>query len=739
MTNLLGRSQWVWNNDCIQENVYVTFYESLYISKKAAAYQIYISADSQYVLYINDRFVNCGQYADYPDYKAYDELDITAFLREGDNEIRIEAYWYGMDGFTYRKESPGVIYAVVSDAQVLLASGKNTLTCHNDAFESKNVEKITNQLLFSFKYDATKAGRNKRLRKADIQEKTASFYPRPIKKLDILDRQDAKIVAWGPFKESKQSQTIGETMQNAWMGFKYLGEAKPLPDTDGLSFSAGEILPGDVIPDGFYLIIDMGAESIGYLDLDIELPSDSEILIGWGEHLEDLRVRTFVGKRNFAAAYKGQAGHNRFTYPFRRLGLRYLQLHIYAPSAKIYYAGILPTLYPLSDKPYFRCADHLHDKIYEVAVNTLRHCMHEHYEDCPWREQALYTMDSRNQMLCGYYAFGEFAFAKASLRLMGLSIRDDNMLELCSPARIKITIPCFTAVYLVQLYEYLIYSGDKAFIDEMLPVAKRIADSFIRLLDEDSQGLLTAFVDKQYWNYYEWQEGLSGGHGVADLSSLTYDAPLNAFVSLGLSSLAKIYAILGDKELSGYYDGQQRRLNAAIDRAFFDEQRGVYAAYKNVNTCEFSNYAELTQALVVCCGACPQERLAGILAALTDGSLLPVTLSHSIFKYEALLKKPEKYGRYVFDDIAKLWGHMLYHNATTFWETIDGASAFANAGSLCHGWSAVPIYFYFRYAAGLKVSEDGKADYQIEPVDSGLYACRALIETPGGEVAVPRA
>ncbi len=40
-------------------------------------------------------------------------------------------------------------------------------------------------------------------------------------------------------------------------------------------------------------------------------------------------------------------------------------------------------------------------KIYDVSIYTLKCCMHEHYEDCPWREQALYTMDSRNQMLCG--------------------------------------------------------------------------------------------------------------------------------------------------------------------------------------------------------------------------------------------------------------------------------------------------------------------------------------------------
>ena len=37
---------------------------------------------------------------------------------------------------------------------------------------------------------------------------------------------------------------------------------------------------------------------------------------------------------------------------------------------------------------------------------------------------------------------------------------------------------------------------------------------------------------------------------------------------------------------------------------------------------------------------------------------------------------------------------MLDAGATTVWETADGAAAFDNAGSLCHGWSAIPVYYY---------------------------------------------
>ena len=102
-----------------------------------------------------------------------------------------------------------------------------------------------------------------------------------------------------------------------------------------------------------------------------------------------------------------------------------------------------------------------------------------------------------------------------------------------------------------------------------------------------------------------------------------------------------------------------------------------------------------------------------VLSRLSDSTLIPVTLSHSIFKYDALMRSPGLYARYVFGDIARLWGSMLAKDATTFWETIDGESAFGNAGSLCHGWSAIPLYFYHKYAASLPSEITGLYEVKI--------------------------
>lgn len=161
-------------------------------------------------------------------------------------------------------------------------------------------------------------------------------------------------------------------------------------------------------------------------------PEPARILIGFGEHLDDLRARTSVGGRQFAAVYEARAGRQTFTHALKRAGCRYVQLHIYAHAATLYYAGVCPTVYPVDYRPAFHCADALHNRIFEVSRRTLELCMHEHYEDCPWREQALYAMDSRNQMLCGYYVFQNKEFAASSLRLLALGQREDGCSS-CAP------------------------------------------------------------------------------------------------------------------------------------------------------------------------------------------------------------------------------------------------------------------------------------------------------------------
>ncbi len=434
--------------------------------------------------------------------------------------------------------------------------------------------------------------------------------------------------------------------------------------------------------------MDAGQESVGFLNLDFEVPEECDVLIGYGEHLEDLRVRSSIKKRNFAVSYHAKAGRNQFFNPFLRLGMRYLQIHIASKTGTIYEAGIRCTYYPLNIAPN-TIADALHHKIYDASIRTLHMCMHEHYEDCPWREQSLYTFDSRVQMLCGYYAFGEYTFPRESLRLFAKSLREDGTLELCAPGIIPITIPSFTTIYIRQLKEYLDYSGDAAFIREVFDYARKIVEKLEERIDDT--GLIPCFAGNQYWNFYEWKEGLAGEEYFTE--NPPYECPLNAFASDSFYCFARLCEAV-QPELAAHYDALHNKLNEQLHKAFFDADRNVYLSRQNDYDRPLHAF---TQALALYVGAVPENVKAAVVKNMLSDRMIPCTLSASIYEYDVLLQIGDSYREYVRKEVESIWGKMLYAGATTFWETDLGHADFHNAGSLCHGWSAVPIYLYGKY------------------------------------------
>ncbi len=108
-------------------------------------------------------------------------------------------------------------------------------------------------------------------------------------------------------------------------------------------------------------------------------------------------------------------------------------------------------------------------------------------------------------------------------------------------------------------------------------------------------------------------------------------------------------------------------------------------------------YTELGNALAVLSGVATKEEGIKIAEKISGDELIECSLSMKPFKYDVLLYvDKEKYTDRVLHEIRKNYKKMLDAGATATWETIDGAVAFDNAGSLCHGWTAIPVYYYHK-------------------------------------------
>jgi hypothetical protein len=238
-------------------------------------------------------------------------------------------------------------------------------------------------------------------------------------------------------------------------------------------------------------------------------------------------------------------------------------------------------------------------------------------------------------------------------------------------------------------------------------------------------------VGPRYWYYYEWADGLGNTRPPADPNRL--DAPLNLFLLLALDEAAFLAYTVGDESFAAWCSARRAEAAEAVRAAFWDAGAGAFRTY--IGNGQAVHFAELTQSLALLAGILPDAEARALRAKLAaaGSGWVPCTLSHSIFKFDALMGEPDRYGTLVKDVIARDWGHMLRAGATSFWETIEGAAAFDDAGSLCHGWSAVPLYFYYAWVLGVKPARGELARYEADPHACGLTSARGLVPLPGGK------
>lgn len=684
--------QWIWGVEHAQPDEYMDF-KLHFTAKKGAGYQLHLSCDTDYALYKNGKLITFGQYTDYPDYKVYDSIDLDSYVEDGENDFVLTVWYQGVDTQAYIVKPAGVIFLLTEDGKELLTSGTETLSRKTRGYIPYRCHLVSTQLGMSFAYDANDQGEDFSHGSFLVEGPTKDLQPRPIKKLELADRFHANLSHSGGFiYQGGEGEFASVIMQKAAIATRLAHATLTGEQPFTLNALSGE--------DGVYAIFDMGRETAGFLDLDITVEEPCDVLVGWGEHLIDGRVRAAIRTGSctydFCADYRAKPGRNVFIHPMRRLGSRYLQIFIPGKSATIHYAGIRETYYPVNVKP-FKSGNLLRDRIYDVAVNTLRQCMHEHYEDCPWREQALYTMDSRNQMLFTYHAFGDTEFARSCLNLISHGMREDRLLKICYPAGLDIQpIPSFSLIYFVQMREYMEYSGDKEFLREKYPFLQKLLSVFMERRREED-GLIGTFCTfPKYWNFYEWSDGMVGVHQ-SDVP--TYEAPLNGFFSLALQSLAVIADALGFDADAALYRETADEINKSMAKAFYNADKKLFISFLDRR---FDEFSVLTNSLCVLCGAADEVDKSEILKIMeangpadTGLYVIPSTTSMNIFRFDAMLSVDrEKYKSVVLNEIDRIYMDMLQENATSLWETALGAAEVDDSGSLCHGWSAIPLLYY---------------------------------------------
>lgn len=194
------------------------------------------------------------------------------------------------------------------------------------------------------------------------------------------------------------------------------------------------------------------------------------------------------------------------TYWFR--AFRFVRLHIRTGEEPLTLSSFdyEETGYPLQVEAEVTTSDSSMKEIWEISERTLRRCMHETYEDCPFYEQLQYIMDARQQILYTYASSADDRLARKCMDDMRRAQRPDGLLNCSYPNCSENMIPAFAIYYILMVYDHMMYFGDRELVSGHLPVIHRILDFFDCHLAPEGYVESVGGLNRkgQFWFFIDW-------------------------------------------------------------------------------------------------------------------------------------------------------------------------------------------------------------------------------------------
>lgn len=786
-------ARWIWHPAGEDLNQYVDFVYDFELTSLPETAPLRIAVDSNYQLWVNGVEIPGRQFPCYPQDRVFNTWDIAAHLRTGNNRIAVLAYFRGKSAHEYRLGRAGLLvegeagslrFASGSDwlcrldpefwaGKVPCTSGQIGFTVERDARRRDNwvLDQVTSgsEWKHALELDPPTGGYRQTLRERPLpidprMESVAGSLIargeilRPIPD-DLLEELANRCIS----KEGDAPGVASSPARQMMQDFRRTARV-PQPAVGPWRFD-----PPGGSGRGAFALFDMGIDQYGELQLVVEAGAGTVLDVAHGEHLEDLGVRAANEEDHYADRFICREGHNEFSVPFRRIGARYLQVHATFPSGVkapliIHRAGVIPREYAAPESGSFDSGDGLLNAVRALSLATLRLSLGDHFADCPTREQSLYAYDARNTAVFNYYTLGNYAFAEESFRLLGRGQRPDGLLELCAPAEVYPVIPMFSLVWVCSVREHYLFSGNPVLFREFEPVILRILEAFLERTDP-ATGLPHLFTGDPYWLFYEWAPGLDHfetGQYCAPKDSGRLDAPQNLYLIEAIDALADMLTFENRASEAAEWQQRSADLRASVHRVFYNEDRKLFASFsENGRTWHFS---ATIQALALVTGTATgsergelqrqlfesnlnrndcqilmtPERERVMVSGDQEGTkaLIPMTLSTLIYGFKALKGASPDIQQTGYDALMKIYGGMALSGATTLWETEQGADDFALRGSLCHGWSASPLWFTSAFLLGVEPVEPGFRRFRVQPHPAGLHRAEGTVPTPQGPIQV---
>lgn len=459
----LSPAQWIWypagRTLCNTVVLFRRVFKLPALVKKASGW---IVADSRYRLFVNGKRVQWGPAPSDPRWVEADPLDLSEFLKEGENVIGVEVLYYGLGDGTWPIGKPGFLFNLEVEAR------------------DGNVLKIASDPSWrSLMARSWKPGQYKRWFIRALQEEfDARLYPygwlqpefKPGKdwlppiNLGCPADKPSSCAAYPEYAtEIRGSKEVSELRRRSIPMLKEtLVPAKQLSESLWIQWNRS---PHDyfdnMTPDCFEAIRKPSATQVDTGSWKVTLDGSraaaltfelEEQVVGWPyftiEAPEGTVVELMVQESHEVGGpallntqfyawtrFICRKGINEFeTFDFE--SCRWIQLHIRGAAGEVIVrnVGMRRRVYPWANNPAIACSEPALQRLFDASINTLNNCAQETLVDGMARERQQYSGDGGHQLHAIYSAFGETRQTARYLESFSQGITLDGYFLDCWPA-----------------------------------------------------------------------------------------------------------------------------------------------------------------------------------------------------------------------------------------------------------------------------------------------------------------
>ena len=702
----------------------LNFRKVIDLSAPPARFTVHVSADNQFIFYVNGERVGSGPSRSDLAHWRYETYDVAGFLHAGKNILAATVWNFGTN----------TALAQISDRIALLVEGDTAVERAADTDASWLVEKE--------KGIHTLVPQVQGYYAADPGER----FDASLTHSSFIDETEEDPKSWTNALPLSRASARGESdPHNNWQLV-----ADPLPPMEMRLVLPGRMVrasgidmpsrfPGDAIAIPAHakvsILIDNSRLTTGYPDLTVAGGGGATIRLTYAEAL--VTANGEKGNRNQIEGkhivgifdeFRPSPPNSKFM-PLSWRTWRFLQLDIATADQPLRIEKFQTwfTAYPFPEAAHFDSDDPTLASIWQVGWRTARLDAHDTYMDTPYWERLQYIGDTRIQALISYVVAGDDRLARQAIDAFNASRFPDGLTESRYPSSLRQIIPTFSLLWIGMVHDFWVYRGDADFVRAQLPGIRTVLGWYSRETRPD--GLLRKLP---WWPFVDW--GKDFASGVPPQDGDGGSAPITLQYVEALRYAAELETALGKPHFAEQDRNAAGRASAAVFKLCWNQQYGLLADAPSQK-----HYSQHSNILGVWLDVVPPDRQQEVLNKIlstsdpefrASGPVPPMTAATYYFRFY-LARAIEHAGmgdRYL--ELLGPWKTMLSLGLSTWAESPEPTR------SDSHAWSAHPNYDLLTIVAGIHSTSPGFKTVSIEPHLGGLKHVNATMPTPVGAISV---